>query len=109
MKSFRLFLIVVFCINLFYTTNTVIAHGLNLFPIFFGDILSGSWAGQFNLDFMSHLILSGVWVSYRNNFSVNGLLLGICALVGGILFLTPYLFYLSFNSNDSIKTILTGK
>ena len=31
------------------------------------------WFGQFNLDFMGFLILSAIWVAWRNQFSAAGL------------------------------------
>ncbi len=68
-----------------------------------------AWPGQFNLDFMGFLILSGLWVAWRNNFSAMGLGLGVVAFFGGIMFLTPYLFYLSFETKGDMKKILLGQ
>ncbi len=84
-------------------------HGWNLLPIFFGDMFSLTWPGQFNFDFMCFLILSGLWVSWRNNFSFLGSILGIAAIFGGIMFLAPYLLIESFRSNGDFKLLLLGK
>ena len=56
-------------------------------PIFFGDMAKFTWPGQFNLDFTTFLMLSGLWVAWRHHFSASGLILGAIAVVGGMLFL----------------------
>lgn len=66
------------------------------------------WAGQFNLDFMCHLMISGLWIAWRNHFSSKGLILGISGSIGGILVLAPYLFYLSFKVNGDMKKLFLG-
>jgi hypothetical protein len=65
--------------------------------------------GQFNLDFLSLLTLSAVWVAWRHQFSVAGLGLAALALFGGGLFLTAYLFILSVQSRGNVKEVLLGK
>lgn len=67
-----------------------------------------NWAGQFNVDFMSFLLLSALWTSWRNKFSFNGICLGIVAFFGGIMFLAPYLLWNSFKAKGNIKAILLG-
>lgn len=108
MTMFRTFLAVLFFSLIAYTAVTISNHGLTLFPIFFGDMLAMTWPGQFNFDFFGFLLLSGLWVSWRNNFSFIGLALGVLAVFGGILFLSAYLFYLSFQTNGSINKIMLG-
>jgi hypothetical protein len=67
-----------------------------------------TWAGQFNLDFTGFLIVSALWTSWRNNFSVQGLLLGALAFFGGMLFLTIYLLYLSFETRGNVDAMILG-
>ena len=43
------------------------------------------WPGQFNLDFMCMLTLSGLWVAWRHHFSGAGIALGLLAFFGGAL------------------------
>jgi hypothetical protein len=83
-------------------------YGWNLFPYFFGDMREMTWAGQFNLDFTGFLIVSALWTSWRNNFSVQGLLLGALAFFGGMLFLTIYLLYLSFETRGNVDAMILG-
>ena len=109
MSAFRVLLIVL-CLTIAIYTGVVIAnHGLNLLPIFFGDMATMAWPGQFNLDFMCMLVLSALWVSWRYHFSAAGLALGLLALFGGASFLTIYLLVLSYQANGNIKELLLGK
>jgi hypothetical protein len=67
------------------------------------------WPGQFNLDFMSLLTLSGLWVAWRHRFSGPGLALGALAFVGGGLILAAYLLVVSFQARGDINEVLLGK
>lgn len=66
------------------------------------------WPGQLNLDFMCMLLLSGLWVSFRHRFSATGLLLGVCAVFGGALFLSLYLFVESLRVKGDVASLLLG-
>jgi hypothetical protein len=66
------------------------------------------WAGQFNLDFMSMLTLSALWVAWRHRFSAAGLLLGVLAFFGGALFLTAYLLIVSRRAGG-VNEVLLGE
>ena len=108
MLAFRLLLITLFTVVVVYTIFVGSAHGWNLLPIFFRDIAAVTWPGQFNLDFMSFLILSGLWLAWRHHFSPGGLALGVLGFFGGITVLAPYLLYASIQSNGDMKTIFMG-
>jgi hypothetical protein len=73
MTLFRIFLVTIIAVIGVYTAIVIANHGMGLYPIFFGDIADMTWPGQFNLDFLGFLILSGVWVAWRHAFSVGGL------------------------------------
>jgi len=109
MNLFRIFLGIIFLSLLIYTLITISNHGLNLLPVFFGDMKAMAWPGQFNFDFFGFLLLSGLWVSWRNSFSPLGLFLGLIAVFGGILFLYVYLLYLTFKTNGNIQELLLGE
>lgn len=109
MKAFR-FLLVIYIISIFIITGLVgFKHGWNILPIFFGDMASLTWPGQFNFDFMCFLLLSGLWLAWRHHFSPGGLVLGIFGIFGGIMLLAPYLLLMSFKSKGDIKVLLLGK
>lgn len=108
MNIFRIFLVIVILAILSYTAVVGMKHGWNLIQVFFGEMLAMTWSGQFNLDFMCFLLLSGLWTSWRNSFTPKGFILGAVAVFFGIMFLAPYLLLLSFNEKGDAKAILVG-
>lgn len=94
---------------LVYTGVVGTTHGWNLFPTFFGDIAAMNWPGQFNLDFSCLLVLSGLWLAWRNHFSPAGLALGLLGSVGGTLVLAPYLLLATIQAKGDVKVLLLGK
>ncbi len=110
MIAFRILLVILLIAVVTYTIPVVIEEGLSsLLPTFFRDILAMTWPGQFNFDFLGFLILSATWTAWRNQFSASGLGLALVALFGGILFLTTYLLYLSYQTNGDIRVMLLGE
>ena len=109
MGLFRLFLIACLVAIVAYTSVTIANHGMNLLPVFFGDMARMEWPGQFNLDFFTFLLLSGVWVAWRNDFKPTALALAVMAVLGGMLFLSIYLLFLSFRTGGDIKVMLLGE
>ena len=108
MKLFRIVLAMLWILLVTYTAVVVSRHGLNLFPIFFGDMARLGWPGQFNLDFTLMLTLSATWVTWRSGFSLQGWLLGGLALVGGASFLTLYLLWLTFRTRGDARKLVLG-
>jgi hypothetical protein len=108
MTAFRVLLISMIVIVLGYTGVVVASHGWGLLSIFFGDIGAMGWPGQFNLDFSCLLILSALWVAWRNQFSPAGLALGALALVGGTPLLASYLLVASIRARGDVKVLLLG-
>ena len=108
MTAFRGLLVGLLIALTVYTAITISQHGLNLLPVFFGDIAAMAWPGQFNLDFLGFLILSGLWTAWRHGFTGPGLALGLVAFFGGILFLSAYLLYLSVRTGGDIKAMMLG-
>ncbi len=108
MTAFRIFLGTFFTILTVYTLIVGANHGWNIMPIFFGDMAAMTWPGQFNLDFFGFLLLSGLWLSWRHEFTPAGLALGVVGVFGGIVFLMPYLIYASLQANGDMKVLLLG-
>jgi hypothetical protein len=106
---FRSFLVTCLVVVVAYTVVTIRDHGLGLLPIFFGDMAKMAWPGQFNLDFFTLLLLSGLWVSWRHHFSAGGIALGLVAVFGGMPFLATYLLIASFATGGDIEAILLGE
>ncbi len=108
MTGFRAVLALMLLTLLTYTGIVIAGHGMNLFPVFFGDMARLAWPGQFNLDFMGMLLLSGTWVAWRHRFSAVGMALGLLAVFGGSLFLSVYLLVLSVRLNGDTRRIVLG-
>lgn len=108
MTVFRILLSIIFSAILAYTLVVINHHGANLLPVFFGDIASLSWPGQFNFDFLCLLILSGVWVAWRHQFTAPGIGLGLCTALGGALFLSAYLFVETLRVRGDGAALLLG-
>ncbi len=109
MVLFRLFLGGCLLVIIGYTAVTIANHGMGLVPIFFGDMAAMAWPGQFNLDFSCFLLLSGLWVAWRHDFSAGGLAMAPVAVFGGMLFLSAYLLIISFRTGGDIRKILLGE
>ncbi|MDX2130364.1 MAG: hypothetical protein SFU91_15115 [Chloroherpetonaceae bacterium] len=91
---------------------TIIAgsnEGWDLFSVFFGNIKVMGWNGQFNLDFSTYLLLSGLWIMWRNNFSISSIAFGFAAMVLGIIAFAGYVLYLSYVEKGDVKKILVGE
>jgi NADH:ubiquinone oxidoreductase subunit 2 (subunit N) len=108
MVLLRAFLIAAFCVIAGYTAIVIGAHGSDFIPLFNADILGMTWRGQFNTDFLCFLLLSGIWVSWRSDFSPAGLVLGVVAVFGGMLFLSAYLLIASFAARGDAAALLLG-
>jgi hypothetical protein len=106
MIGFRIVLVAMFVAVAGYTGIVIANHGPDLLSVFFGDIARLTWAGQFNLDFTCLLVLSGLWVAYRHRFGALGLVLGVCAMVGGVLFLSGYLLVASLRTRGDVDALL---
>jgi hypothetical protein len=109
MGPFRVLLVAIFAGILGYTAIIAGNHGFGLLEVFFSDIAKMGWPGQFNVDFMSLLTLSALWVAWRHHFSAIGIALALLAFFGGGLFLSAYLFLASLSANGDRKELLLGK
>ncbi|MBM5821413.1 MAG: hypothetical protein FJ082_02840 [Cyanobacteria bacterium K_Offshore_surface_m2_011] len=108
MTAFRAALVLLWLAVAGYTGVVVAHHGIDLVSVFLSAIGAVDWPGQFDLDFLGLLLLTGLWVAWRDDFSAKGLALGLLAAVGGILFLAAYLLVLSFQADTTMKRILLG-
>lgn len=105
---FKILLTVQTVVVLIYTFIAYQTEGADLFSVFIANIKSLTWSGQFNLDFLCYLTLSGLWIMWRNKFSGNSVLVGIIAMILGIVFFAPFLLWLLHKKNGDLKRILIG-
>ncbi len=108
MRAFQLLLIALWLALAIYTGVVIARHGIDLLPVFFGDMARVAWPGQFNLDFLCFLVLSALWTAWRNGFSAGGLALALVAFFGGAGFLLPYLLWLTISTRGDMRRVLLG-
>ena len=108
MNAFRVLLAAILVTIVAYTIPVIANHGMGLIPIFFGDMLKMGWPGQFNLDFLGFLVLSGFWLAWRHQFTPAGLALGVLGLFGGAPVLTAYLLIASYRVDGDVGALLLG-
>lgn len=108
MLGFRLLLAGLWLVLVAFTAVVIANHGINLIPVFFGDIAKMGWPGQFNLDFLWFLVLSALWTAWRGGFAPASLALALIAFFGGAGFLLPYLFILTLRAKGDMATVLLG-
>lgn len=76
--------------------------------VFFGD-MTHPWRRQFNIDFLAHLLLVGLWLGSTAQRRWSAPLVGLAAVIGGGLFAFGYLLVRSFGGDGSISYLLLGK
>jgi len=109
MTTFRAILVMLTIAIFGYTIPVTMKYGLNILPLFFGEISALNWQGQFNLDFLCFLILSAAWLMWRYRFSGKGIMFGILGLILGMSFLAPFLLITSYQTNGNMREILMGE
>lgn len=108
MLPLRLFLFLMLVAILAYTGAVISHHGIDFLPVFFGDMARMNWAGQFNLDFLGLLLLSALWVAWRQRFSAGGIALAMLELLGGTPFLCAYLLIAGLRGDRDVRALLLG-
>jgi len=93
---------------LVYTVYTFKNEGWSLFQVITESFSSFNWQGQFNLDFSSYLTLSGLWIIWRNQFSLSSIIFAIIAMMIGIMIFAPYLLFLLTIEKGDLKKVLVG-
>ncbi len=93
---------------LVYTGFAVKNESWTLLQVILDNITSLSWNGQFSLDFSCYLTLSAIWIMWRNKFTVTSILLGVLAMIIGIIVFAPYLLFLLVRENGDLKKLLIG-
>ena len=105
---FKGLLVAMGTIVLAYTIVAIASEGPNLFASTLPMFLEWKWPGQFFLDFLTYLWLSGLWVAWRHEFSSLGIALGIAASLLGMIFLSIYLLIAINKANGDIREVLLG-
>ncbi|ADR21061.1 hypothetical protein MATR_13090 [Marivirga tractuosa] len=93
---------------LIYSVITIQNDGANFLARAQEFATSMTWMGQFALDFQCYLILSALWIAWRDKFSLNSIIIAIVAMILGIIVFAPYLLYLLSKEKGDLKRILIG-
>ncbi len=109
MTFFKALLTAMCLVVLIFTVLAVSNDGVNLFATTLPSITEFGWPGQFHVDFLTYLILSGIWVAWRHEFSPLGIVLGLLASQLGIIFLSPYLLFAINKANGDMRQVLLGE
>lgn len=108
MTLFRALLIAMLASVLIYTGVVAAEHGVDFVSPFLGAIAATGWQGQFNLDFMLMLVLTGIWVAWRGGFAPRAIALGMAGALFGTLFLASFLLILSLRAGGDPRRMLLG-
>ena len=95
-------------ILLVYTAYAVQNEGWGFLQIAATNVGSMTWSGQFALDFACYLMLSGIWIMWRNKFQAQSLIMGIAAMILGIVVFAPYVIYLLGKEKGDLKKVVFG-
>lgn len=109
MQLVRLLLLAGWLVVAWASYRAVSAMGAGLAgDIFMGD-MAHPWRGQFNIDFIWHLLFVGLWLGGTAQRRWTGPLICIGAIVGGGLFSFAYLLVRSFSGDGSLAHLLLGR
>jgi len=105
---FKGFLIIQTIVLLIYTALAIINDGGNFLLRAQEFVFSLKWIGQFTLDFNAYLMLSAIWIAWRNKFSGLSILFALTAMILGIIVFAPYLLYLLSKEKGDLERVLIG-
>lgn len=108
MNAFRIFLIVGWLAVAVVTVLAIGSQGMVAGELFFADIRALSWRAQFNVDFLFHLLLFGLWVAWRHRFRPAGIVLGLLCVLGGGIASFAYLLVASVQVKGDMRALLLG-
>lgn len=108
MAVLRNILMVFFVMIAAYSLAVIWQHGVGWFPIFWGDLMSVTWRGQFNLDFAFYLMVSALWLAWRSGFSTGGVAIALMASVLGMTVFAPVVLVLIARAKGDMHHLLLG-
>lgn len=76
--------------------------------IFFAD-LAHPWRGQFNIDFLLHLLMVALWLGWTAERKMLAPLIALLVVLGGGCFTFAYLLVRSFGGDQTVTYLLLGR
>lgn len=108
MTFLRNFTVLLFLVVAAHTAYTGFLHGWDFLSAFMTVLVSLTWPGQFALDFMCYLLLSGLWVAWRGGFTGASIGLGLLAAIMGMLVFAILLLVFIARSKGDIRKLFLG-
>ena len=93
---------------LVYTIIAIQQDGTNFLARALEFATSLTWMGQFALDFSCYLLLSGLWIMWRNQFTPSAIVFAVIAMILGIIVFAPYLLLLIQREKGDLVKVLIG-
>ena len=107
MTQFRILITLILSCLIGYALILILDGRFDFITPFLTTIPALTWQGHINLDFLSYLVVAGVWIAWRSGFTPVGIALGVLSMMSGMLFFAPYLLYqISRSDNDPRKLLL---
>ncbi|WP_338763267.1 hypothetical protein WAF17_19275 [Bernardetia sp. ABR2-2B] len=91
-----------------YTAYVGLQDGWIFIEVAITNLTSLTWNGQFTADFSCYLLLSGLWIMWRNKFSISSIFIALFAMVLGIIIFAPYFIWLLYNEKGNLIKVLIG-
>lgn len=107
MTLLRTYLILGWLLLASITTWAISSLGLDGGKVFFDDF-AHAWRAQFYTDFLLHVFPVAIWVYWREESKLAGLLCALGTLMGA-LFTLLYLLVATFRADGDAKRLMLGK
>lgn len=100
------FLLLITMVALGYTGVVIHKQGWGFLQEALINLGSLTWDGQFTLDFVAYLLLSGCWVAWRHRWSWPGIGMALLCVLLGIIVFAPYVMYWWYRQEGRVEALL---
>lgn len=108
MTNLRIFLIASIVGIYALTVIAIVGHGWFWPIIALQDLIALNWRSQFDFDFVIYLLLSSIWIVWREGATPKAYSYGFLNVFLGGMFGFPYLLLQSYRASGDVRKILLG-
>lgn len=108
MKVLRVFLVASTVLIYAVTLLATASQGINWPAIALNDLVALNWRSQFDTDFLVYLILTAVWIAWREGLTTKGYAFAFLNIFLGGMFGFPYLLWATYQANGDPTLVLLG-